>query len=151
MIEKLRIMAGSVRLGSLLVPLGGTQVVLGVVGVHPHRPTAEGAASAGKVTGRATGATSPTPEGCFVANIKSQIKRIATNEKARLRNKAVRSSLKTSVRRFREAAAAGDAAQATEALRVASRQLDKAASKGVIHQNQAANRKSAMAKRVSSL
>ncbi len=86
-----------------------------------------------------------------MANIKSQIKRIATNEKARLRNKAVRSSLKTSVRRFREAAAAGDAAKATEALRAASRQLDKAASKGVIHQNQAANRKSAMARRVSSL
>ncbi len=86
-----------------------------------------------------------------MANIKSQIKRIATNEKARLRNKAVRSSLKTSVRRFREAAAAGDAAKATEALRAASRQLDKAARKGVIHQNQAANRKSAMARRVSSL
>jgi small subunit ribosomal protein S20 len=93
----------------------------------------------------------PDLEGCFVANIKSQIKRIATNEKARLRNKAVRSSLKTSVRRFREAAAAGDATKATEALQVASRQLDKAASKGVIHQNQAANRKSAMAKRVASL
>ena len=86
-----------------------------------------------------------------MANIKSQIKRIATNEKARLRNKAVRSSLKTSVRRFREAAAAGDATRATQALQVASRQLDKAASKGVIHQNQAANRKSAMAKRVASL
>ena len=85
-----------------------------------------------------------------MANIKSQIKRIATNEKARLRNKAVRSSLKTSVRRFREAAAAGDSAKATEALQVASRQLDKAASKGVIHRNQAANRKSAMAKRVAS-
>jgi len=86
-----------------------------------------------------------------VANIKSQIKRIATNEKARLRNKAVKSSLKTSVRRFREAAAAGDAAKANEALVLASRQLDKAASKGVIHQNQAANRKSAMAKRVAAL
>ena len=86
-----------------------------------------------------------------MANIKSQIKRIATNEKARLRNKAVKSSLKTSVRRFREAAAAGDASKANEALFVASRQLDKAASKGVIHQNQAANRKSAMAKRVASL
>ena len=86
-----------------------------------------------------------------MANIKSQIKRIATNEKARLRNKAVKSSLKTSVRRFREAAAAGDATKANEALLVASRQLDKAASKGVIHQNQAANRKSAMAKRVASL
>ena len=91
------------------------------------------------------------PEGSLVANIKSQIKRIATNEKARVRNKAVKSSLRTSVRRFREAAAAGDAAKATGALQVASRQLDKAASKGVIHQNQAANRKSAMAKRVASL
>ena len=86
-----------------------------------------------------------------MANIKSQIKRIATNEKARVRNKAIKSSLRTSVRRFRAAAAAGDAAKATEALQVASRQLDKAASKGVIHQNQAANRKSAMAKRVASL
>ena len=86
-----------------------------------------------------------------MANIKSQIKRIATNEKARVRNKAVKSSLKTSVRRFREAAAAGDATKANEALLVAARQLDKAASKGVIHQNQAANRKSAMAKRVASL
>jgi small subunit ribosomal protein S20 len=81
-----------------------------------------------------------------VANIKSQIKRIGTNEKARLRNKAVKSSLKTAVRRFREAADAGSA-EATDLLRVANRQLDKAASKGVIHANQAANRKSALAKR----
>jgi small subunit ribosomal protein S20 len=86
-----------------------------------------------------------------VANIKSQLKRIKTNEKARLRNKGVKSSLKTSVRRFREAADSGDAARATELLQTASRQLDKAASKGVIHANQAANRKSAMAKRVASL
>jgi small subunit ribosomal protein S20 len=86
-----------------------------------------------------------------VANIKSQLKRIKTNEKARLRNKAVKSSLKTAVRRFREAADAGDAAAATSQLRIASRQLDKAASKGVIHPNQAANRKAAMAKRVGSL
>jgi small subunit ribosomal protein S20 len=86
-----------------------------------------------------------------VANIKSQIKRIKTNEKARQRNAAVKSSLKTAVRRFREAAAAGDAAAAQEALRKASRQLDKAVSKGVIHQNQAANRKSAMAKKAASL
>jgi small subunit ribosomal protein S20 len=85
-----------------------------------------------------------------VANIKSQIKRIGTNEKARLRNKAVKSSLKTSVRRFREAADAGSA-EATDLLRVANRQLDKAASKGVIHANQAANRKSALAKRAASL
>jgi len=86
-----------------------------------------------------------------VANIKSQIKRIKTNEKARLRNKSVKSSLKTAVRKFRAAADAGDAAAAATALRAASRQLDKAASKGVIHANQAANRKSAMAKKAESL
>ncbi|MFP5219379.1 MAG: 30S ribosomal protein S20 [Actinomycetes bacterium] len=86
-----------------------------------------------------------------MANIKSQIKRIKTNEKARLRNKSVKSSLKTSVRRFREAADAGDVDTATAALRDASKQLDKAASKGVIHPNQAANRKSAMAKRARQL
>jgi small subunit ribosomal protein S20 len=85
-----------------------------------------------------------------VANIKSQIKRNRTNEKARLRNKAVKSSLKTAVRKFREAAAAGSA-DAAELARDASRQLDKAASKGVIHANQAANRKSAIAKRAASL
>jgi small subunit ribosomal protein S20 len=81
-----------------------------------------------------------------VANIKSQIKRIKTNEKAHQRNKAVKSSLKTAIRRFREAAASGDKETATAQLRVASRALDKAASKGVIHLNQAANKKSAMAK-----
>ena len=86
-----------------------------------------------------------------MANIKSQIKRIKTNEKARLRNKSVKSALKTAVRKFREAADAGDAATATEAMRTASRQLDKAASKGVIHANQAANRKSAMAKQAAEL
>jgi small subunit ribosomal protein S20 len=79
-----------------------------------------------------------------VANIKSQIKRIKTNEKARLRNKSVKSALKTAVRKFREAADSGDATKATAALQAASRQLDKAASKGVIHPNQAANRKSGM-------
>jgi small subunit ribosomal protein S20 len=86
-----------------------------------------------------------------VANIKSQIKRIKTNEKARLRNKSVKSALKTSVRKFREAADSGDANAATELMRTASRQLDKAASKGVIHANQAANRKSAMAKKAAEL
>jgi len=83
-----------------------------------------------------------------VANIKSQIKRNTTNEKRRLRNKAVKSELKTVVRAFREAAASGDPATAESALRVASRKLDKAVSKGVIHKNQAANRKSALAKLV---
>jgi small subunit ribosomal protein S20 len=84
-----------------------------------------------------------------VANIKSQIKRNTTNEKRRLRNKAVKSELKTVVRAFREAAAGGDAETAANALRLASKKLDKAVSKGVIHKNQAANRKSAMAKAVS--
>lgn len=82
-----------------------------------------------------------------MANIKSQIKRIGTNERRRLRNKAVKSELKTAVRRFREAADSGDAEATSSALRTASRLLDKAASKGVIHKNQAANRKSAMASR----
>ena len=86
-----------------------------------------------------------------MANIKSQIKRIKTNEKARQRNAAVKSSLKTAVRRFREAAESGDAAATQEALAKANRQLDKAASKGVIHKNQAANRKSALAKKAAAL
>ncbi|HVI35538.1 MAG TPA: 30S ribosomal protein S20 [Gaiellales bacterium] len=85
-----------------------------------------------------------------MANIKSQIKRNRTNELRRLRNKAVKSELKTAVRRFREAADSGDTATAATALRSATRLLDKAASKGVIHKNQAANRKSAMAKKVPS-
>ncbi|MBO1750711.1 30S ribosomal protein S20 [Actinotalea sp. BY-33] len=86
-----------------------------------------------------------------MANIKSQIKRIRTNEISRLRNKAVKSELKTQVRRVREAVAAGDKEAAATALRSASTKLDKAASKGVIHANQAANRKSALAKQVASL
>ena len=83
-----------------------------------------------------------------MANIKSQIKRNRTNEAARQRNIAVKSALKTAVRRFRTAADAGDAAAAATALQTASRALDKAVSKGVIHKNQAANRKSAMAKQL---
>ena len=86
-----------------------------------------------------------------VANIKSQIKRNKQNEKAHQRNKAVKSELRTYVRKFREAADAGNAEEATAAMRAASRKLDKAASKGVIHKNQAANRKSAIAKRLSEL
>ena len=86
-----------------------------------------------------------------MANIKSQMKRNRQNEAARQRNKAVRSSLRTSVRKFRAAADAGDVEQATTLLRVASRKLDKAASKGVIHKNQAANRKSALAQRAKAL
>ncbi|QHC21122.1 30S ribosomal protein S20 [Streptomyces sp. GS7] len=86
-----------------------------------------------------------------MANIKSQMKRIKTNEKARQRNKAVKSALKTSIRRTREAVAAGDLEKATTAVREASKKLDKAVSKGVIHKNAAANKKSALAKTVAGL
>ncbi|MEQ1738204.1 MAG: 30S ribosomal protein S20 [Rhodoglobus sp.] len=86
-----------------------------------------------------------------MANIKSQIKRIGTNKKAQDRNKAVKSQVKTAVRATREAITAGDKEKATAALLVASKRLDKAAGKGVIHQNQAANRKSAIAKQVAAL
>ncbi|MCX4582192.1 30S ribosomal protein S20 [Streptomyces sp. NBC_01481] len=86
-----------------------------------------------------------------MANIKSQIKRNKTNEKARLRNKAVKSSLKTAIRKAREAVVAGDVEKATVAVREASQKLDKAVSKGVIHKNAAANKKSALAAKVGSL
>ena len=86
-----------------------------------------------------------------MANIKSQIKRNRQNEAARERNKSVRSALKTAVRRFHEAVEAGDADKAKTLAADAGKKLDKAASKGVIHKNQAANRKSALAKKASSL
>lgn len=86
-----------------------------------------------------------------LANIKSQKKRILTNEKARQRNLAVKSELKTAVRATREAVASGDKAKAEAALQNAGRKLDKAVSKGVVHKNQAANRKSAIAKQVAAL
>ncbi len=86
-----------------------------------------------------------------MANIKSQIKRNRTNEAARLRNKSVKSALKTAVRQARAAIAAGDATSAAAATAKAARLLDKAASKGVIHTNQAANRKSSLASKVASL
>ena len=86
-----------------------------------------------------------------MANIKSQLKRIKTNRLATERNKAVKSELKTWIRKFQKAAEAGDAAAAVSALQTASTKLDKAVSKGVIHANQAANKKSAMAKKAASL
>lgn len=86
-----------------------------------------------------------------MANIKSQIKRNKTNEKARLRNKAVKSSVKTVVRAAREAISAGDAAKATAAVALAGKKLDKAVSKGVLHKNAAANKKSALAKQAAAL
>ena len=81
-----------------------------------------------------------------MANIKSQIKRVKTNNKAQARNKSVSSSIKTAIRKFREAAAKGDAAATTAELRAASKALDVAVAKGVIHRNTAANKKSSMAK-----
>lgn len=86
-----------------------------------------------------------------MANIKSQIKRNKTNIKANERNKAVKTGLKNEIRRTREAVATGDKVVAEAALVKATKKLDKAASKGVIHQNQAANRKSALAKQVAAL
>lgn len=86
-----------------------------------------------------------------MANIKSQKKRIKTNEKARQRNKSVKSALRTHVRNFREAAEAGDKEKALELAVVANRHLDKAVSKGVIHANHAANRKSSISLRAASL
>ena len=86
-----------------------------------------------------------------MANIKSQMKRIKTNEISRQRNKAVKSKLRTEIRKVRQAVAAGDADKAGEFARAACRSLDKAVSKGVIHANNAANRKSAVAKAAASL
>ena len=86
-----------------------------------------------------------------MANIKSQIKRNRQNEAAHERNKSVKSALKSAIRKFREAAESGDAGKAQELAKVANMKLDKAASKGVIHKNQAANKKSAIAKKAASL
>ena len=86
-----------------------------------------------------------------MANIKSQKKRIITAEKARVRNKAVRSELKTAIKKVRKAVEEEDVQAAQELADKAGRLLDKAASKGIIHKNQAANRKSKLARRVASL
>ena len=86
-----------------------------------------------------------------MANIKSQIKRNRQNEAAHERNKSVKSALKSAIRKFREAADAGDSTMALELAKVANKKLDKAASKGVIHKNQAANKKSAISKKAASL
>src|SRR5918997_4970387 len=164
MMQKFRIRVGSVAAGVVTVPPSSHDrpPARSTVprGASP-RPGWDAAPHAGNLAGRSADAcrpdapTDPFPparhRGSRVANIKSQIKRNKTNEKARQRNVAVKSALKTAVRRFREAAATGDAAAATTALQTASKALDKAASKGVIHKNQAANRKSGMAKQLSGL
>ena len=86
-----------------------------------------------------------------MANIKSQMKRIKTNEKSRQRNKAIKSALRTDVRKFREAVDAGDTEKAVQLAQVATRSLDKAVSKGVLHSNNAANKKSAIAAKAAAL
>lgn len=86
-----------------------------------------------------------------MANIKSQKKRIITAEKARMRNKAVRSELKTAIKKVRAAVEAGNAEDAQTAANAAGRLLDKAASKGIIHKNQAAQRKSGAQKLVNTI
>jgi small subunit ribosomal protein S20 len=87
-----------------------------------------------------------------VANIKSQIKRNRTNEKARLRNKSAKSEMKTRIKRvIRSADADATAPETVESLRLAVKRLDKAAAQGIIHKNQASNRKSALMHRVAVL
>ena len=86
-----------------------------------------------------------------MANIKQQKKRVLTNEKRRQRNKSVRSATRTEIRKFREAVESGDKAAAEAQLRVASRKLDKAVTKGVFHRNNAANKKSNMARALNKL
>ncbi|WP_026554947.1 30S ribosomal protein S20 [Arthrobacter sp. 35W] len=86
-----------------------------------------------------------------MANIKSQKKRILTSEKARQRNNSVKSELKTAIRAVNTAVASADKDAATTAGKLANRKLDKAVSKGVIHANNAANRKSAISKKVNAL
>ncbi|MBN9644190.1 30S ribosomal protein S20 [Corynebacterium mendelii] len=86
-----------------------------------------------------------------MANIKSQQKRIKTNEKRRQRNQHVRSAVRTEIRKFRALVAEGNAEEAAVQLRAASRSLDKAVTKGVFHRNNAANKKSRMAKALNKL
>lgn len=86
-----------------------------------------------------------------MANIKSKKKRILTNEKARVRNQHVRSSVRTEIRKFRDLVAEGNKDAAAEQLRVASRALDKSVSKGVLHRNNAANKKSKLASALNKL
>ena len=86
-----------------------------------------------------------------MANIKSQIRRNRQNEARRARNKSVRSYLKTKTKRFTDALDEGDAQAARATYEVASRELDKAAAKGVIHKNKAANKKARLAKRLNAI
>jgi small subunit ribosomal protein S20 len=84
-------------------------------------------------------------------NIKSQIKRMRKSEEQRQRNKSVKSALKTDIKKFEDAVQSGDPESASERFSEAARSLDKAASKGVIHKNKAANKKSRMNRDLKSL
>jgi small subunit ribosomal protein S20 len=86
-----------------------------------------------------------------MANIKSQVKRNRQSEKARVRNKTVKSALKTEVKKLHDVVATGDKDAAEAQLKLAGRELDRAATKGILHKNTAANRKSGLAKNVASL
>lgn len=86
-----------------------------------------------------------------MANIKSQIKRIQTNEKARLRNSAVKSEIRTAAKKMKLAVAAGQAEEAEVALRATVRLIDKSVSKGVQHKNKAARQKSTLSNLVNGM
>jgi small subunit ribosomal protein S20 len=86
-----------------------------------------------------------------MANIASQIKRNRQNKRLRLRNKSVRSALKTYMKKFHVAVEAGDREAAAQAYQTAARKLDKAAQGGVVHRNFSANHKSKMARQLNSL
>jgi small subunit ribosomal protein S20 len=85
-----------------------------------------------------------------MANIKSQIKRNRQNDGRRQRNRAVTSALKTQIKRYEQAVETGDAQEAEQELRATTIALDKAASKGIIHKNKAANKKARLAKKLPS-
>lgn len=86
-----------------------------------------------------------------MANIKSAIKRISTNEKNNVRNTSAKSDMRTAVKKVELAVANNNAAEAKEALTVAVRKLDKAVTKGIMHKNAAARHKSRLAQKVNAL
>jgi small subunit ribosomal protein S20 len=80
-------------------------------------------------------------------NIKSAVKRVKTTKVRTLRNASAKSALRTSIKKFETALSAHDVERAKEALRLAAKALDKAASKGIIHRNKASRKKSRLMKR----
>ena len=86
-----------------------------------------------------------------MANIKQQQKRDITNKKKNLLNASFKSSLKTAVKAFEAAVAAGTKEQAQETFKFACKKVDKAVSKGILHKNNAANQKSRLSKLLNTL